>query len=282
MHSRLALPDSNSPEEDSARVSGTAKGHHWRRRSCSKNPTARSRSTESSCLVCMWLPASCCVQWTPYLQKHGHIPSCLTRFGGGGIKVCKILEDLFMGDVAKVRSIKHFEGRPGRNHSVQNAKLKKKSPANSYLHPILLLAGCETLLWWQERPRSSPCPPTRPNLHTWMCWKQTQVAHKPQLCLQHTTRVPVPTYSQIPWGTSQPREGHTARITHISHFLAVLLPQGISCKGLGTSCRPGHLLWWWEPVPGTHLSHTSPSLACYVTIFTTWHSMSQKVFRDSW
>lgn len=43
--------------------------------------------------------------------------------------VCKILEDLFMADIANVRSIKRFEGTAGRNHSVQNAKPKKKSPS---------------------------------------------------------------------------------------------------------------------------------------------------------
>lgn len=56
----------------------------------------------------------------------------------------------------------------------------------------------------------------------------------------------------------------------------MLLPQGVSHKRLGAAYRPSNLLWWWKPVAGTHLPHTLPSLACYVTIFTTWNSINHK------
>lgn len=84
------------------------------------------------------------------------------------MQVCKILEDLFMADIAKVQSIKHFEGTAGRNHSVQNAKPKKKSPANPYLHPILH--------WQATKPYSGDggghtAHPARPphQTYTWGC-----------------------------------------------------------------------------------------------------------------
>ena len=68
-----------------------------------------------------------------------------------------------MADIAKEQSIKHFEGRAGRNHSVQNAKPKKKSPANPYLQPILPLAGYNlTLVMGEATQLTLPTHPTKP------------------------------------------------------------------------------------------------------------------------
>lgn len=75
-----------SAQKRTTGVSGPAKRDCWRRRSCMKNLGTRTRSRKSSCLACLQLPASCCAHRSPYIQKHGHTPSCLPTFVGEGLK----------------------------------------------------------------------------------------------------------------------------------------------------------------------------------------------------
>lgn len=167
--SQLALPNSSSPEEDSA--DGTTKRQCWRRRSCGKKPTARSRSREGSCIVRIWLQASLCRPDSLFTEgwSYSLLPDKICR------RRKRCLQNPSRSPHGRRQkntkySNKHIEQRAGRSHTVQKAK-QKKSPANPYLHPILPLAGYENLLWWWGRPHSKPCPPTPPNLQAWICWE---------------------------------------------------------------------------------------------------------------
>lgn len=151
--------------------SGPAKRDCWRRRSCMKSPGTRSRSTKSSCLVCIQLPASYCAHRTPYLQKPSHTPSCLTTFVGERLKCLQNPWRSFHG--RHCISTKFWT--LWREELAETIQFKMLNQTRT---PQLILTPTEPSHWQAMRlyfgdgkPPSSPCPPTPPNLHTWMCWK---------------------------------------------------------------------------------------------------------------
>lgn len=182
-----------------------------------------------------------------------------------------------MADTTKVQSIKHFEGRVGKNHSGQNTKLKKKCPSKSLPTPNpptgRLLSSSDG--------GSHTAHPAHPPHQTYMYGHGESIRlgwhtnHRGFACsTQHRYQNKfTPTHRSL----GVPAKGRSLcqNNSHLPLF-GCTLTQGVSCKRLGAGYRPSNLLWWWEPVPGTHLPHTLPSLACYVTIFTTWNSISEK------